>query len=320
MEGRACPKLDCLAPRIASPLLHLLVGKTVIPKTVMKTQNPYPSISTFAKALAVILVAGSPTIASAQTIDLGKPLPESLKPDILYFNFDEVQGTAVSSGILGGIDATIEAGTVTAPPTPADGLSIWFKKAMEFNYGAPEASPEVPNATIQGNYVKVPTAPELNLEGQSFTMGAWVKVLAEGNDLPENSTKYILGKGGYNKDVPGWAFVLQKRSANRWVLLFQHSSGQGAETESAVVGWMKSFTTDVWHHIALSYNHEANTLLFYLDGISIDPSPFEPFRIGASTNLLLVGERGVAHYGTMRVAMDEVFIVSGVHELVPPAL
>lgn len=283
----------------------------------MKTQRP--SLSTVAKALAVILVAGSATCASAQTINLGKPLPESLKPDILYFNFDEVQGAAVSSAIPGGVDATIEAGTVAAPPTPADGLSIWYKKAMEFNYGAPEASPEVPNATSQGNHVKVTTAPELNLADQSFTMGAWIKVV-EGSGLPENSTKYILGKGGYNKDFPGWAFVLQKRSADRWVLIFQHSSGQGAETELAVIGWMKGFTTDVWHHIALSYNHEANSLLFSLDGIPIEPLPFEPFSIGASNTPLLVGERGVAHYGNMRVVMDEVFIVSGVHDFVPPQM
>ena len=70
----------------------------------------------------------------------------------------------------------------------------------------------------------------------------------------------------------------------------------------------------------MSYDPEAKNLLFYLDGVPIEPAPFEPFRIGASTNLLLVGERGVAHYGTMRVAMDEVFIVSGVHEFVPPSM
>lgn len=293
----------------------------------MKLQNPKTSftMSLLTGTSAALLFAVRATGAFAQTIDPGKPLPQSIKPDILYFNFDDVKGTKVPSGVLGGEAAEIKEGR--RPPSmgegqdsPAlnwpDGPRAAFKKAIELNRGEAAESGET---FAPGKFLVVPAKVAPNLAGKSFTMGAWVKAPGEIDELPGNQTRELLIWGCDYQGSPGFSWALQKIGDLFYVSFASQPGGEPADKiyQRAI---LKGFKANQWNHIALSLDVERKELTFYLNGKPIGEPRLDPSPVGESPDSLLIGDRGVGISQRLVVEMDDLFIVSGVHDFKPVGL
>ena len=285
----------------------------------MKTQHPHHLISIAALFCAVLL---STTSASAQTIDPDKPLPESLKPDILYFSFDEVEGMKVPSGIPDGAAAaireakgpeTMDGSEESAALNWPDGPREAFKKAIEFNRGEAEESAYT---FAPGKFLIIPDNAAPGLVGQSFTMGAWVKFPGELGDLPEDGVRDLLVKGCDYKGGAGFHWFIQKRGNYFWASFRSQPGGEPEKTiDYRVI--LKGVKVNQWNHVALSFDVEGKMLTFYLNGKPIGEPRIDPSPVGGTSNSLFIGDIGPGPRKRMIMEMDDLFIVSGVHDFEP---
>ncbi len=254
------------------------------------------------------------TTAGADTIDPNKPISESLKPDILYFNFDEEIGAPLPSLAEQPLTASMEPGKVEATPAWKPGRNALFGKALEFHYGAHPPFPGV-NERTAGNHLLVPNHPAVQLTGQSFTLGAWVQI-PENAEVPANAYKKLMGKGAYSQDYPGWAFQISMRDGG-WAMTFLTAS-MDATLARFAAPLPAGLQPGVWHHLAVSYNKEAGKIVFWFDGTAISTQNLTE-DIGESEAPLFIGENGMSLYSNTPLLMDEVFITSGAHDFDPVA-
>lgn len=247
----------------------------------------------------------------AGTIDPNKPLPESLKPDILYFDFDLEDGGLQVSKAEGETPASVEAGKVGTPPVSRPGRNPAFGKALEFNYGDRPIF-DGDNSEFMGNHLKVPDAPGLRLAGQSFTMGAWIQV-PENVELPPSPYKKFLVKGGFSAEYPGWVFQIHWKNETwhaRLTLVGADGNLQFALAK------LPNLEPGAWHHLAASFDAETKMAVIWFDGARVFAREV-PAEVGESDRPLIVGENGMSLYGNIPLVLDEVFIVSGVHDFSP---
>ena len=253
----------------------------------------------------------SVSAAQADTIDPNKPLSESLKPDILYFDFDlEDSGQQASKGEEGFV-ATVEAGKAGLPPESRPGPNAALGKALEFNYGNRPPFDDV-NEQFMGNHLKVPDAPSLRLVGRSFTMGAWIQ-LPKDVQLLSSPVKSLLSKGGFSADYPGWTLQILRKDE----VWYARLSLVGADENMQFVrAKLPGIYPGEWHHLAASFDAETKMVAIWFDGVKILEREL-PVEVGDSDRSLIVGERGMSNYSNIPLVLDEVFIVSGVHDFSP---
>lgn len=249
----------------------------------------------------------------AQTIDPNKPLPESLKPDLLYFDFEEDRDGYAISQAEAGLSASIENGKVGVPPARKPGPGEAFGHALEFNYGSHPAFVGA-NEQTAGNHLRIADDASLRLAGQSFTLGAWIQV-PEGTEIPFRPYKKIIGKGGHSGSYPGWSLQLGGRDGV-WVLSLLLVDSDAVQTRRDARLPAGSLEPGVWHHVAASFDADSKALTLWFDGLQVF-SGEAPGEVGESTLPLVIGENGMSTYCNIPLVMDEAFIVSGVHDFVP---
>jgi hypothetical protein len=253
-----------------------------------------------------------PGLLSAGTIDPNRPVAESIRPDILYFNFDEEDENFVTSHAEVGLSAKIDRGKVDQLPVWRSGRNQEFGQALEFNYGS-EALFAGENLQLSGNHLRVENEPHLGLTGQSFTMGAWVQ-LPETADLPARPYKKIMSKGGHGESYPGWALQLSYRD-DRWILtmIMVDDDLKQARGDARLPG--PGLEPGNWHHVAVSFHADTKQLRIWFDGAEIYTGEMQG-AIGSSNLPLVIGENGMSIYCNIPLVLDEVFITSGVHDFV----
>ncbi len=252
----------------------------------------------------------------AGTIDPNQPLPESLKPDLLYLNFDQQETGQVTSQTEGEWVASLETGKVGEPPQEKPGPAAAFGKAMEFHYGKLPAFKES-NPTTAGSHLRIADTPALQLVGESFTLGAWVQI-PEGVELPAKAYKKILSKGGFSGHYPGWGFQISRHTGKEevWRLILQLVDEAGNQASTQCSATLRGFTPGQWHHLAASFDASSQTISLWFDGALVF-SGASPAGAGSSTFPLTIGENAMSSYGNIPLIMDEVFITSGVHDVLP---
>jgi len=262
------------------------------------------------RSLLLLCVILSKAVGMAETIDPNKPLTESLLPDLLYFNFDgEDDGSVISQSELG-LTASMETGHVDMPPTRRPGPREIFGHALEFNYGDHPAFTDS-NDSIAGNHLRIEDDPSLRLAGQSFTLGAWIQ-LPEDAELPPRPYKKLIGKGGHADSYPGWSLQLSGREGT-WHLTLLLVGPDNVQTRRDARVWLEP---GVWHHVASSFDAESKEVIIWLDGTPAFTGEAAT-DIGESPLPLVIGENGMSTYSNITLSMDEVFIVSGVHDFLP---
>ncbi len=252
--------------------------------------------------------------AGADTIDPNKPISESLKPDILYFNFDEGGDASPTSLAELPLTASVEPGKTGVNPVSKPSRNALFGTALEFNYGSLPPFTGV-NEKTAGNHLLVPNHSAVQLVGQSFTLGAWVQI-PENVEIPTSAYKKILGKGAYSKDHPGWALQISMREGV-WVVTFLTSS-MDSDLSRMAAPLPGGLEPGAWHHLAVTFNQEAGKITFWFDGTAISTQNLTE-NIGESEAPLFIGENGMSLYSNTPLSMDEVFIISGAHDFVPVA-
>lgn len=261
--------------------------------------------------LAIALASLCLNTGVADTIDIGKPVSASLTPDLLYFDFDqESEGTLPSQGELS-LSASIEPGKVDAYPSWVPGRSEAFGKAMEFNYGALPPFTE-PNNLMAGNHLSIANRPELQMAGQSFTVGAWVKIPEEGDlDLSWVRHKMLIGSGAFSEAYPGWGLQISC-DRNVWTLTLLMVGGDSHRSRcDAVIP--QGVSPGSWRHVAASVDAATRKVSLWVDGERIVSREIDG-DIGESKFPLVIGERGMSTYCNLPLTLDDVFIVSGVHD------
>ncbi len=266
---------------------------------------------------ALFVLAVIPSL-SAGTIDLSKPVSESLKPDGIYWTFDE--GTVGESFPLevedhSGNEYTgrLRDGKIRTWPVYDHGkfgLALRFPAFPE-GFDHPMDSP---NPSVLWQLKDTPGAwdeTKLDLERKSFTGGLWIKF--DEILLGEREVVYLLVRGRLAPRQ--WMFVLVKEPTDKWQLYF--GNYRSAETQA--------LDDQEWHHLAFTVDMrgDAGYVSFFLDGQPLgEPVPMQESLLAPEIDadrFLILGERNVGNFGTgFAGLMDDVFITSGVHSFIPP--
>lgn len=257
---------------------------------------------------------------SQNAISLSKPVSESLKPDVLYWSFDD--GTPDTShpeliedhsdhGHVG----QLVAGSLKPEPVYVEGK---FGTALYFHGRSPFVTApngkEVPSEgpSVVWSHSKTPAMWEetkLDMNGQSFTAGAWIKL----NSIREGGrqTIYLMDRG---MGPSQWSFELRKAEDDQWI--FRALNVSSAQTTA--------LNDEGWHHVAFSVESgpDSSTVTFWLDGQELGLPVEARSRIAAPEQprerTFRVGERNVAFHSTgFDGVLDDVFVTSGVHTFQP---
>ena len=235
--------------------------------------------------------------ASAQTtIDLSQPVSKSLKPDTLYWSFD--QGTVGESQLVedesgNGFDGQPLAGSAEPEPANADGK---FLK---------------PNARVTWRPTKTSGSadgPKLDMSGKSFTAGLWIQLdkIHQG----ESQGVVLMHRGFVNS---AWMFSMVKDSKDQWAFALLRAKS----TEKTQV-----LNDGKWHHLAFSYNANDGIVTYWLDGevFGAPVAATEKILASQAENDLVftLGERNVANFSTgFSGTADDVFVTTGTHGFKP---
>jgi hypothetical protein len=280
---------------------------------------------TFLKTSIFCILLFAATRASSQTtINLSKPVSQSLNPDTLYWPCDDgTPGTSFPEEVLdlsgNGFDGKLLPGNLHPQPIYAEGK---FGTAIQFHGDTPpvvgddgKETPRNPNPSIRWRLRDTPGMAESNLldmAGKSFTAGLWIKV----EKFNSGTTQTImLMNRGYVPERQ-WAFMLIKDDMDAWTLRVQ--------------GMKNSIKTDAlndagWHHLAFSLDSESegtSTVTYWLDG-EVLGEPVSALSVikepeSDAERVLRVGERNVGDYSSGFAGLiDEVFVTTGVHIFQP---
>lgn len=278
-------------------------GVSLVVPDCKRAGRPFPLIC----LVGILFVAA----AQAATIDPNKPLPESLKPDLLYFDFDMEDSGQQVSKTKDEFLASVETGKAGTPPESRPGRNPAFGKALEFNYGNHPPF-DGDNNEVMGNHLKVPDAPSLRLTGQSFTMGAWIQI-PENAELPPSPYKKFLVKGGFSAEYPGWTFQISRKNET-WHARLTLVGADGKM--NFALAKLPRLEPGAWHHLAASFDAETKMTVIWFDGTRVFAKEV-PAEVGESDRPLIVGENGMSTYGNIPLVLDDVFIVSEVHDFSP---
>lgn len=283
-------------------------------------------ISMNAFQLAVIGLLGLAGVSQGgEPLQVDRPLHEgSQTPDVLYVDFDKKEDQTLSGGGGGNLRLKIQDGAANSSPGWTTGPTAAFGGAMTFDYGSTEPF-AAENAEAIGNHLAMAHSPSLDLAGESFTMGAWVKV-PEMSSWPASARKHIISKGGYSPQYPGYGLYLKSWSGNRWFLVLQLVDDAGgmsvaddrpaSQNSSAE---LSDFKPGEWHHIAASFDAQTEIFTLSLDGVPIHHG-MASAKPSNSSLPLFIGERGTSHHDNIPIILDEVFITKGAHEIAPISL
>ncbi|HRJ72167.1 MAG TPA: hypothetical protein PLS03_08070 [Terrimicrobiaceae bacterium] len=256
------------------------------------------------------------------TIDLSKPVSESLTPDGIYWTFDQ--------GVVGGSepedveDVSGNGMTGRILPGAVHPKAVYVKgkfgNALGFSGVTPgiEGSDGIlrqsrPNARVTwrpGKMSGVGDEVKLDLANGSLTAGIWVKMDAILSG--EAQTVFLMHRGA---GVGQWAFLLIKDKADAWKI-----NVLGAiSTDKTEI-----FNDGAWHHVAFvrEVKDEENIVSFWVDGEQFGSPVVKKNEISPPENgndrVFTVGERNAANFSTgFSGALDEAFVTSGAHAFKP---
>lgn len=99
---------------------------------------------------------------------------------------------------------------------------------------------------------------------ESYTIGSWVKLGALQSTSNLNDNMLIFGYGGreHCNDNGCWNIVVNSTGS-------MTVTGWGAQGAAGAVN-NSTFSVGEWHHVMVSYDSEAPSMTFYLDGVQID--------------------------------------------------
>jgi Concanavalin A-like lectin/glucanases superfamily len=255
----------------------------------------------------VSLIFLGESVRAAQ-ISLSEPIIASLRPDVLYYSFDEIDGNRVVDGSGNEGFGELRGGSFS-PPEPIAGVNERFAQALHFR-GGPKNDP----GGIRNPFLMTDGHEKLYLDGRSFTMGVWVK-------LDDDSTQKleILSKGASStvaEQDAGYTWTLDRQEGDAWQMSVQIRDGQGLNPTRGT-GYVLTITPGVWYHLGLVVNFDERTVAFYFNGVAQAPINL-PADIGRGQDVFVVGERRTSSYvSDFRGSMDDLFITEGVHEFVP---
>lgn len=256
---------------------------------------------------------------SAATIDLSKPVSESLKPDGIYWAFDngtrgdsypvEVEDTSGNN-----YDGRLREGKVRPLPVYDEGkfgLALRFPALPEdFEY-----NPRNPNPAVIWRLRDTPEAwdeTKLDMEGKSFTGGLWMKLdkILEG----QRQVIVLFVRGSSPRQ---WGFVLVKEPTDDWTFRFARCISPKTQ----------ELNDGAWHHVAFVVDAEgdASFVSFWLDGQRLgEPIALEAPLLAPETDsdrFFILGESNVGNFSTgFEGLLDDVFVTGGVHTFEPPTL
>ncbi len=99
---------------------------------------------------------------------------------------------------------------------------------------------------------------------ESYTIGSWVKIGALQSTSNLNDNMLIFGYGGreHCNDNGCWNIVVNSTGS-------MNVTGWGAQGAAGAIN-NSTFSIGEWHHVMVSYDSEAPSMTFYLDGVQID--------------------------------------------------
>ncbi len=268
-------------------------------------------------AMFAALLAAPLFSLPAVTIDLSKPVSESLKPDGIYWTFDdgmigEPFPLEVEDHSGNGYDGKMREGMDRPLPVYDEGR---FGKALRF-LPFPEGYTYVPNhynPQIIWRLTETPGAwdeTKLDMERKSFTGGVWVKL----DEIFEGQFQLIYLFEYGRKEPHQWSFFVIKDAEGNWKLHLDRTRSEA----------MQEFETGIWHHLAFSLemDGDAGYVTFWVDGNMLgDPVALEkPFLAPESDTdrFFILGEHVVGSFANGFAGLvDDAFITSGVHTFTP---
>ncbi len=264
-----------------------------------------------------ILFVGSKGMAQS-VIDLSKPVSKSLKPDGIYWTFDQAVETESGSAIVedsSGNDyhGKLLTGDLHPAPTFVEGR---FGKALHFQGNTPSWINEKgqtrtrQNPRVTWKLSDTPAAwdeGKLDMAGCSFTGGAWVRF----DEINSGNTQSVtIFDRGLPIEKANWGFVLLKTPNDQWEF-----RAMGIRS----TGKSEALNDQQWHHVAFSLNVSdgKGEVTFWLDGQRLGEPVATPSVIASITDsargrILTVGERNVGNFSTGFIgAIDDVFVTTG---------
>lgn len=266
--------------------------------------------------VAGTLFSGAASSGAAE-INLTRPVGASLEPDVLQFNFTDYEGAYVEGARPDLPTASAEEGASGEMPKKVPGPGKDYGDAISFGYGE-KGDPSYPNNDLIGQHLKVEGSTSFLHEGESFTVGLWVRVPeghADDADSEPVRIKNLIGQGGYSDDFPGWGLLLQRSANSAWTLGVRISGVNGNHITGSNYVLVPEFQPGTWHHVGFVYDNEAQTGTFYFDGTAMKPTTLIDGP-GESKRPLIIGERGISQHNNLTVEIADVFIANGVHSFV----
>ncbi len=258
-------------------------------------------------------------VADGKVIDLSKPVGESIKPDVLYWAFDDgsvgfMMPDPVEDLSGNGFSGKLMEGAKNPTPIYTEGK---FGTAILLQGNTP--SSETPEGKLQtflnprvscvANAKKEVSDPSLlHMKATNFTAGAWVRIDEVNDGKMQRIPVFYLGH------LTGWKFEIFKEVNGSWLLRFSGGGGSAKIPVEAV-----DLGDKHWHHVAFAYSlrGEDGEVVFYVDGSPLgDPLELKG-RIGQEegiSSFFTMGEFNVGNFSDGLVgAFDDAFVTTGAH-------
>lgn len=260
--------------------------------------------------IAFILVSLSVSqLLHAETISLSHPVRDSLKPDTLYFSFDIMDGKIAPDESGNSLEGNLREGSFKIPGV-VNGKGMAFGKALHFEGGSKDDP-----AFIRNPYIFIEKAEELNLVGESFTMGVWIKFDDDAGQRLE-----ILSQGVSSTIRPqdgGYTWALERKEDGTWAQSFQIRDGAGANPTVRMPNGV-IIPPEEWHHLGVTFDHENHLVTFYFDGEALATLTISA-DIGVGDEIFVIGERRTSVYvSDFKGTLDDLFITKGAHQFSTP--
>lgn len=252
------------------------------------------------------------TSLHAGTIDLSKPVSDSLKPDIVYWPLDggEIGGNQpnpVEDASGNGFNAYLLQGeNGEEVPSYVEGK---FGTAVRLKGRDSVGQDPHINWRATDSFAAEPD--KLNLSGAAFTAGAWVRL--EQEETRNGQTIVVFERGQSAGETSYVNLYLRNGGNDRWSLRL-HALGGYADASTPF-----ALDQGEWHHVAVSVEpmEEGIRVLFWFDGQQVGQSTRPQLSIPEPTrewqHTLSVGERNVSHHHSYTdFSVDDFFITSGI--------
>ncbi len=138
----------------------------------------------------------------------------------------------------------------------------------------------------------------------SLTVECWVKF----NQLGKRQF-LIDKKHEYNDPTGGYRIYIDDNNCLHWRL--------GDGTSSLNIFATPALSTDVWYHIAGTWNASTHTSSLFVNGVRISSSEFTLSEIKNNSKPLTIANRQVATYAALNGVIDEIKISNKAYNFVP---